>query len=237
MGVEPIPPFEERILSPLRLPFRHVRLVDNSMVYGWAFLRTIVEPGNLCHRIATSRCNAMRPKRAPPSRRGATLVSRLFNVLGMPRRLGRDCAVRPPRLNEASFRIKGWGCLAAILLAIAGLCDANVAVAADANDGGAHRFAADRSDRTVPPAARRGIAARPSEMPAGVVVLRGSRPAIPPPYPNVGEPTPGGEGYGSTDNGPPDVAAAPGGVDLGNVGGYDFSGLDPPVTGVFTLDQ
>ena len=74
-------------------------------------------------------------------------------------------------------------------------------------------------------------------MPAGVVVLRGSRPAIPPPYPNVGEPTPGGEGYGSTDNGPPDVAAAPGGVDLGNVGGYDFSGLDPPVTGVFTLDQ
>jgi hypothetical protein len=26
MGVEPIPPFGERILSPLRLPFRHVRL-------------------------------------------------------------------------------------------------------------------------------------------------------------------------------------------------------------------
>jgi hypothetical protein len=25
MGVEPIPPFGERILSPLRLPFRHVR--------------------------------------------------------------------------------------------------------------------------------------------------------------------------------------------------------------------
>ena len=27
MGVEPIPPFGERILSPLRLPFRHVRFI------------------------------------------------------------------------------------------------------------------------------------------------------------------------------------------------------------------
>jgi hypothetical protein len=150
--------------------------------------------------------------------------------------------VRPPRLNEARFRIKGWRCLAAVLLAVAGLFGANVAVAADAKaadakDGGAHRFEVDRGDRTVPPAARRGIAARRSEMPPGVVVLRGSRPAIPPPYPYVGEPALGGEGYGSTADGSPDIAAAPSAVDLGNVGGYDFSGLDPPVIGVFNLDQ
>jgi hypothetical protein len=140
--------------------------------------------------------------------------------------------VRPPRLNEARFRIRGWGCLTAILLGVTGFCDPTFALAADANGGDAHRFAADRADRTVTPPVRRGIAARRSEMSPGVVVLRGSRPAIPPPYPNVGEPAPGGEGYGSTD-----VAAAPGGVNLGNVGGYDFSGLDPPVVGVFSLDQ
>jgi hypothetical protein len=145
--------------------------------------------------------------------------------------------VRPPRLNEASSRIKGWRCLAAVLLAVAGLYGANVAVAADLKGGGAHPSEVDRADRTVPPAARRGIAARRSEMPPGVVVLRGSRPAIPPPYPYVGEPALGGEGYGSTADGSPDIAAAPSAVDLGNVGGYDFSGLDPPVTGVFVLGQ
>ena len=32
MGVEPIPPCGERILSPLRLPFRHVRLTGNSTI-------------------------------------------------------------------------------------------------------------------------------------------------------------------------------------------------------------
>jgi hypothetical protein len=145
--------------------------------------------------------------------------------------------VRSPRLNEARFWTKSWGFLIAILLGIAGFCDPTFALAADANGGDAHRFAADRADRTVPPPARRGIAARHSEMPAGVVVLRGSRPAIPPAYPNIEQPTPGGEGYGSTTDGSPDIAAAPGAVDLGNVGGYDFSGLDPPVVGVFTLDQ
>jgi hypothetical protein len=145
--------------------------------------------------------------------------------------------VRPPRLNEARFRIKGWGCFIAILLGFAGLCDSTFALAADARGGGAHHSSVDRTDPTASPAVRGGIVARGSEIPPGVVVLRGSRPAIPPPYPNVGEPSPGGEGYGSTDNGPPDVAAAPGGVDLGNVGGYDFSGLDPPVVGVFSLDQ
>src|SRR5205823_9395291 len=33
MGVEPILPVGKRILSPLRLPFRHVRLTVNSMAY------------------------------------------------------------------------------------------------------------------------------------------------------------------------------------------------------------
>jgi hypothetical protein len=145
--------------------------------------------------------------------------------------------VRPRRLNKAGSRIKSWVCLTAILLGVTGFCGPTFALAADASGGDAPRFAADRADRTVPPATRRGVAARHPEMPPGVVVLRGSRPAIPPPYPILGEPTLGGEGYGSTDNGPPGVAAAPGGVDLGNVGGYDFSGLDPPVIGVFTLDQ
>jgi hypothetical protein len=144
--------------------------------------------------------------------------------------------VRPPRLNEARFRIRGWGCLTAILLGVTGFCDPTFALAADANGGDAHRFAADRADRTVTPPVRRGIAARRSEMPPGVVVLRGSRPAIPPPYPYVGEPALGGEGYGSTADGSPDIVA-PRAVDLGNVGGYDFSGLDPPVIGVFNLDQ
>jgi hypothetical protein len=141
--------------------------------------------------------------------------------------------VRSPRLNKARSRITGWRCLAAVLLGIAGLSDPNVAVAADAKGGTAHRSYVDRADRTVPPGVRRGVAARRSEMPPGVVVLRGSRPV----YPNLDQPTPGGEGYGSTDNGPPDLAPAAGGVDLGNVGGFDFSGLDPPVVGVFSLDQ
>ena len=145
--------------------------------------------------------------------------------------------MRPPRLNEARFRIKGWGCFIAILLGIAGFCDPNFALAADAKGGGANPSEVDRADRTVTPPVRRDIAARHSEMPPGVVVLRGSRPAIPPPYPYVGEPALGGEGYGSTADGSPDIAAAPGAVDLGNVGGFDFSGLDPPVIGVFTRDQ
>ncbi len=83
--------------------------------------------------------------------------------------------MRPPRLNNASSRIRGWGCLTAILLGIAGLCDPNFAVAADARAGGTpQRFDVDPADRTVPPAARRGIVARRSEMPPGsVVVLRG----------------------------------------------------------------
>ena len=39
MGVEPIPPFEERILSPLRLPFRHARHLHKAMVTGIASRR------------------------------------------------------------------------------------------------------------------------------------------------------------------------------------------------------
>ena len=148
--------------------------------------------------------------------------------------------MRPHRLGEPCSRIKRWGCLVAVLLGIAGLYDANVARAADAKGGTAQGVHVDRADRAAPPPVRRGISARHSEMPPGVVVLRGSRPAYPPPYPPpypyVGEPALAGEGYGS-DNGPPDFAPATGGVDLGNVGGYDFSGLDPPVIGVFSLDQ
>ena len=138
--------------------------------------------------------------------------------------------MRPPRLNNASSRIRGWACLTAILLGVGGLCDPNFAVAADAGGGGApQRFDVDPADRTVPPAARRGIVARRSEMPpGGVVVLRGTRPA----YPNVEQPTPGGEGYGSTANGPSDIGPTRYTADWGNMGGFDFSGLSPPAGGV-----
>jgi hypothetical protein len=139
--------------------------------------------------------------------------------------------VRPPRLNNASSRIRGWGCLIAILLGIAGLCDPNFAVAADARGGTAQRFDVEQADRTVPPAARRGIVARRSEMPpGGVVVLRGSRPV----YPNLGPPPFGvnGEGYGSTANGSADIGPTPYTADWGNAGGFDFSGLSPPAGGI-----
>src|SRR5216683_993419 len=146
--------------------------------------------------------------------------------------LDRSRAVRPPRFNKARSRIKGWGCLTAILLGIAGFCGPNFAVAADAKGGGAHRSYIDRADQTVPPAVRRGVAARRSEMPPGVVVLRGSRPV----NPNVEQPTPGGEGYGSTANGSADIGPTPYTADWGNVGGFDFSGLNPPPpAGVFIL--
>jgi hypothetical protein len=144
--------------------------------------------------------------------------------------------VRPPCLGKISSRIGGWGCLTAILLGIAGFCDPNFAAAADARGGGAaQRVDVDRADRTVPPAARRGIVTRRSEVPpGGVVVLRGSRPA----NPNVGPPPFGvnGEGYGSTANGTPDIGPTPYTGGLGNVGGFDFSGLSPPA-GVFILGQ
>jgi hypothetical protein len=134
--------------------------------------------------------------------------------------------VRPPRLNRANSRISGWRCLAAILVGIAGLCDPNFAVAADARGGGVpQRFDVDPADRTVPPAARRA-----EIPPGGVVVLRGSRPV----YPNLGPPPFGvnGEGYGSTANGSADIGPTPYTADWGNVGGFDFSGLSPPAGGI-----
>ncbi len=67
--------------------------------------------------------------------------------------------MRPPRLNKPSSRINGWGCLTAILLGIAGLCDPNFAAAADVRGGGAHPFDMKRADRTAPPAVNRGITA------------------------------------------------------------------------------
>ncbi len=148
--------------------------------------------------------------------------------------------MRPPRLNKPSSRINGWGCLTAILLGIAGLCDPNFAAAADVRGGGAHPFDMKRADRTAPPAVNRGITARRSQTPPGrTVVLRGSRPANPPPNQNAGQATPGvsGEGYGSTANRPAGVGLPPGAIGLGNVGGFDFSGLSPPPTGVFILGQ
>ena len=142
--------------------------------------------------------------------------------------------MRPPRLKKPSSRIKGWGCLTAILLGIAGLCDPNFA-AADVRGGGAHPFDMKRADRTVSPAGRHGTLARRSKMPpGGTVVLRGSRPANPPSNPNVEQPTAGvsGEGYGSTANRAAGAALPPGGIDFGNLGGFDFSGLNPPVSAV-----
>ena len=127
--------------------------------------------------------------------------------------------MRPAHFDEVRSWIASRGCLVAALLAIAGLCGPNVAAAADAGGDGVHRF---NSDRTGDPAHR-------PEVMSGVVVLRGSRPANPPPNPNVGEPSPseGGEGYGSTVN-----ALPPGVIDFGNVGGFDFSGFNPPVSAV-----
>ena len=173
------------------------------------------------------------------ARAGVTMAPRLLIVLGIspnaghPRMLERNHIVRLHRPNEARSRIKGWGCLTAVLLGIAGLCDPNFAVAADARGGGDHRVAVDRADRTVTPGVRRGIVARRSEMPpGGTVVLRGSRPANPPGNANVEQPTLGvsGEGYGSTANRAAGVALPPGGIDLGNMGGFDFSGLNPPAS-------
>jgi endonuclease/exonuclease/phosphatase (EEP) superfamily protein YafD len=54
MGVEPIPPFEERILSPLRLPFRHVRFRRKSRRIARVEVircrRTIFELRWVCYR-------------------------------------------------------------------------------------------------------------------------------------------------------------------------------------------
>jgi hypothetical protein len=141
----------------------------------------------------------------------------------------RSRVVRPAHFDEVRSWIASRGCLVAALLAIAGLCGPNVAAAADAGGDGVHRFNSDRADPAPPTAARRGDLAPRPEVLSGVVVLRGSRPANPPPNPNIGEPSPseGGEGYGSSVN-----ALPPGVIDFGNVGGFDFSGLNPPVSAV-----
>jgi len=87
----------------------------------------------------------------------------------------------------------------------------------------------------MPAVVRRGIVPRRSAIsPSVVVVLRGSRPA----NSNMWSPPMGvnGEGYGSTANGPPEIGPTPYTAGLGNVGGFDFSGLSPPA-GVFILGR
>jgi hypothetical protein len=132
--------------------------------------------------------------------------------------------VRPAHFNEVRSWIASRGCLVAALLAIVGFCGPNVAAAADTGDRGVHRFNGDPIDRPAPPPVMHR-----AQTASGVVVLRGSRPANPPPNQNVGEASAGegGEGYGSTVN-----ALPPGVIDFGNVGGFDFSGLNPPVSAV-----
>src|ERR1043166_9141357 len=86
MGVEPIPPFGERILSPLRLPFRHVRFRPGSRRTARFQVtrsrRTIFELRGVCHRIA-----------AESSRRGrasfitARMKIATYNVNGVNGRL------------------------------------------------------------------------------------------------------------------------------------------------------
>ena len=105
MGVEPILPVGKRILSPLRLPFRHVRMIDNSIVYRSAFLRTIVELGKLCHRIAICRRVTMRPKRALHRERAALGLRSLAvdEALQIANRLESNCLERFDANRELIF--------------------------------------------------------------------------------------------------------------------------------------
>src|SRR5438067_12956603 len=63
------------------------------------------------------------------ARAGATLAPGLLIVLRTPRMVERNCVVRPLRLKAACSRIKGCGCLVAVLLGIAGLGNSNLAAA------------------------------------------------------------------------------------------------------------
>jgi hypothetical protein len=84
-----------------------------------------------------------------------------------------------------------------------------------------------RVNRSGLPAAQPNVVRRraPPEALGSAVVLRGSLPA----NPNVGQPIPGGsgEGYGSTDDGPPGPRCPIGWDCDHETIGFDRSGLDP----------
>src|SRR5205807_210296 len=84
------------------------------------------------------------------ARAGATLAPGLLIVLRTPRMVERNRVVRPLRLKTACSRIKGCGCLVAVLLGIAGLGNPNLAAAADIRGADGQRFAVDRANRAAP---------------------------------------------------------------------------------------
>ena len=128
--------------------------------------------------------------------------------------------MKAPRPSKA-----GYGSLTAALLAIAGLGDPSVAVAAEAKGRPVAPIMMHRAGETAAPAPRRVIVERRETRQVaqgGPVVLRGTRPAIP----NAASAAPGGsgEGVGSSRN-VPVGALSPG---AGSDPTLDASGLSPP---------
>jgi hypothetical protein len=137
--------------------------------------------------------------------------------------------VKPSHLKTSRFPIARLGCLTAVLLGLATLCQPSLANAADDSSAGAHV----QSSRVEP-------GASPEVAAGGTIVLRGSRSAVAPntnppstnpPNTNPGAPNRNGEGYVSSNNAPAAALSPSVGWDRDlDVSGFD-NGVPVPLTG------
>jgi hypothetical protein len=132
--------------------------------------------------------------------------------------------VKPSHLKTSRFPIARLGCLTAVLLGLATLCQQSLANAADDSSAGAHV----QSSRVEP-------GASPEVAAGGTIVLRGSRSAVAPntnpPNINPAAPNRNGEGYVSSNSAPAAALSPSVGWDRDlDVSGFD-NGVPVPPTG------
>jgi hypothetical protein len=129
--------------------------------------------------------------------------------------------VKPSCVKKARFPMTAVGCLTAVLLGLATLCQPSLANAADDSSAGAPV----QSSRVEP-------GASPEVATGGTIVLRGSRSAVAPntnpPSTSPAAPNRNGEGYVSSNNAPAGALSPGVGWDRDlDVSGFDNGGREP----------